>query len=144
MQSYSLSAFSIQITWLLLAVCLTFFILTFMKLSERARGKKKEKHCCDVLLSVKWFDEASQKGCDLSLNHDIIHCPCCHTFPNIHTNTQYTQKICSKLIRYGNLYCRLMHAFLWMQKKASISITRLMAFIYYILFLFEFNGIPSE
>lgn len=55
---------------------------------NRARSLKKKivMYYC----FTKWLDEFSQKGCDLSLNHDIVHTvPCSHSHtPKLRTNTQ--------------------------------------------------------
>lgn len=88
-------AFSIQIMWLLLVFCLTYFISRNNKPDEKGDGKKVWRS----------LDETRQKGCDLSLNHCIVHA------------VINTRKICSKLIRYGNLFVSFDACFVWMQRE---------------------------
>lgn len=79
---------------------------TYILLREWRREKKKNVRWPQQ----KWLDETSQKGCDLSLNHLTLYMAngcvyMCACFCTMHVIIHTPIKICSKLIRYGNLFC---------------------------------------
>lgn len=69
--------------------------------------RKWRKKCAFGIDKNEWPDETSQKGCDLSLNHLTLFMANVRVSVHdvIHTHTCSPIKICSKLIRYGNLFC---------------------------------------